>query len=269
MNTENTFESAKTWQKLLCQAFESTTIKTGKTGISSLLDIRRFIYQSLQVSGIENRSPFSVWQLLKIRIDSNGKPQQVRDYCINAVLNMSKPSFCLLSSNAYFISLTIVLSLVTLITPITANTVDSAENSLSVLKVVSLPWQDIEDEIISLPIASDYLIAASAYQASEQDKKLDTLNATAWILDQKDSSYGLQLLSVSNKSNLITFCEKHNICAESAFYSTQVNDKKLVRLIYGSYPDHKAAKLAKTQLSARLKGLSPWARSFKNIKNEL
>ena len=269
MNTENTIESAKTWQKLLCQAFQNTTIETGKSGISSLLQIRRFIYLSLQVTGIENRSPFSVWQLLKIRIDSNGEPQQVREHCINAVLNMSKPSFCLLSSNSYFVYLTIILSLVTLITPITANTLNSQKTSLSVLTVTSLPWQDLEDDIISLPITSDYLTAPSTYYGNEQHKKLNKLNATSWILDQKDSSYGLQLLSVSKKSNLIKFCKKHNICEQSAFYSTQVKGKKLIRLIYGSYPNHKAAKQAKANLSARLQGNSAWARSYKNIKSEL
>ena len=268
-NLEKTLESAKTWQRLLCQAFQNTTIETGQSGYSSLLDIRRFIYLSLQVSGIENRSPFSIWQLVKIRMDSNGKPQQVREHCINAVLNMSKPAFCLLSSNSNFVYLTILLSLVTLITPITANTLNSQKTAQSVLQVDSLPWQDIDDEIISLPIISDYVTAAYTYHVGEQDKKLNSLNATSWILDQKDSSYGLQLLSVSNKKNLIKFCKKHNICEQSAFYSTQVKGKKLVRLIYGSYPNHKAAKLAKAKLSVRLKGNSPWARSFKNIKSEL
>lgn len=268
MHQANTFESAKTWQKLLCQAFQLTTIETGKSGSSSLLNIRQFIYHSLKISGIENRSPFSIWQLIQIRLKSSGKPKLVRELCINAVLNMSKPTFCLLSSSSY-VFLTFTLSLVTLITPITANTFKSLHTSQSILTIPSFPWQDIESRIISLPLTNDYLTAPTIYLFSEQDKKLNKLNASSWILDQKNSSYGLQLLSVSNKSNLVKFCKKHKICDKSAFYSTLVNGKRLVRLIYGSYPNHKAAKLAKANLSDSLKAVSPWARSFEKIKSEL
>ena len=156
-----------------------------------------------------------------------------------------------------------------LLTPIAANTFMPQKPSLSILKVAYLPWQDIESDIISLPLTSDYLTAATFHKPVEEDKQPGSLNASAWILEQKDSSYGLQLLSVSNKANLVKFCEKHDICEQSAFYSTQVNGKTLVRLIYGSYSNHKAAKLAKSKLSVALKSVSPWARSFKTIKNEL
>lgn len=261
--------SPTTWQKLLCQSFKDTKIKTSQTGGCSLFNIRHYIYLSLQNSGIENRSPFSLWQLIKIRIDSKGNPQQVQDLCINLVLNMQKPSFSLPSSNSYFVLLTIILSLVTLLTPITATTFKFQKYSHSILKITTIPWQDVESETISLPLTSDYLTAAIVYEATAEDKQLATINGASWILDQRDSAYSLQVLSVSNKNNLMQFCKKHDICSESAFYTTLVKGKKLVRLIYGSYPSHKSAKLAKSELSANLKGISPWARSFKQIKNEL
>ena len=269
MNLENTVKSPGAWQKLLCQAFKDTRITTSKNGTCKLYHVRHFVYQSLHYSGIENRSPFSLLQLIRISINSKGNPQHVRKLCIDSVLHMQKPSFCLLSSNYYLLLASVVLSLFTLLTPITATTFKSQPVTQSILKIKTIPWGDIESEIISLPLNSDYLVAATPFELSKEEKQLAALNASSWILDQQSSAYSLQLLSVSNKSNLIKFCNQHDICDKSAFYTTRVNGKKMVKLIYGSYPNHQAAKLAKVKLSATLKDVSPWARSFKQIKNEL
>ncbi len=269
MNQKPTVNPPKAWQKLLCQAFIDTPIENQKARVCSLFTIRHFVYQSLQNSGIENRSPFSFLELIKISKKSKGEPQQIRKLCINSVLNMDTPSFCLLSSSSYFAILTLTLTLVTLLTPITATTFKAQQTSSSILKIHTLPWHDIENDIISLPISSDYLLAASADKTTKEEKQQGTMNGASWILDQQDSAYGLQVLSISNKSNLLQFCKKHDICDDSAFYTTVTNGKTLMRLIYGTFPNHKLAKLAKSKLPAELKKLSPWARSFKQIKNEL
>ncbi|MBT4860289.1 MAG: hypothetical protein HON46_05735, partial [Gammaproteobacteria bacterium] len=119
MNQKPTVNPPKAWQKLLCQAFIDTPIENQKARVCSLFTIRHFVYQSLQNSGIENRSPFSFRELIKISRKSKGEPQQIRKLCINSVLNMDTPSFCLLSSSFYFAILTLTLTLVTLLTPIT------------------------------------------------------------------------------------------------------------------------------------------------------
>ena len=269
MNQKSTVNPPKAWQKLLCQAFRDTPIETRQKWGCKLITIRHFVYQSLQNSGIENRSPFSFLELIKISRKSKGKPQQIRKLCINSVLNMDTPSFCLLSSSSYFAILTLTLTLVTLLTPITATTFKAQQTSNSILKIHTLPWNDIEDGIISLPFSSDYLLAASADKTTKDEKQQGTMNGASWILDQQDTAYGLQVLSISNKSNLLQFCKKYDICDDSAFYTTQVSGKTLMRLIYGTFPNHKLAKLAKSRLPADLKKLSPWARSFKQIKNEL
>ncbi len=256
------------WQKLLSQALKDTRIKTSQAGYCNLFNIRQFIYQSFQNCGIQNRSPFSIRQLISIKLASKGQPQQVRELCIKAILNMEKPSFCLLSSNTYLVSFIIILSLVTLITPITATTFKTSNTTQSILKIKTLPWQDLENESISIPSTTDYLSAAIETIITT-DEKQQELNGIAWILNQKDTAYGLQILSVSKKSKLIDFCQKHEICNESAFYSTTIKGKKIVRLIYQSYSSHKAAKLAKVKLPESLKRSSPWARSFKQIKDEL
>ncbi len=268
-NNKSTIKPPEAWQKLLCQSFRDTAIEPQKTGGCGLLTIRKFVYQSLQNSGIENRSPFSFRDLIRIRKQSKGNPQLVRSLCIESVLSMDSPSFCLLSSNAYFAILIIVLSLFTLLKPITATTFKPQQTSDSILKINIQPWADIEKEIISLPFNSDYLEAANTYKITAKEKQLEIINGAAWILDQHNSAYSLQVLSVSNKDNLLKFCKKHNICSESAFYTTQKNGKSLMRLIYGSFPSHYSAKLAKSKLPAALQKLSPWARSFKHIKSEL
>ena len=268
-SNKNTLKPPEAWQKLLCQSFKDTVIEPQKTGSCSLLTIRQYVYQSLQNSGIENRSPFSFLDLIRIREQSKGNPQLVRSLCITSVVNMNSPSFCLLSSNTYFAILIIALSLFTLLQPITATTFKPQQISDSILKINIQPWPDIEKDIVSLPFSSDYLEAASIIKITAEEKQLHAINGAAWILSQQNSAYGLQVLSISNKDNLLQFCKKHNICSESAFYSTQVNGKSLMRLIYGSYPNHDSAKLAKSKLPAALQKLSPWARSFKQIKSEL
>jgi len=268
-SNKSTFKPQKAWQKLLCQAFKDTPIELHSKGSCSLLTIRQFVYQSLQNSGIENRSPFSFRDLIRIRKQSKCKPQQVRSLCIKSVLNMDSPSFCLLSSNTYFAILIIAMSLFTLLKPITATTFKPQQASDSILKINIQPWPDIEKDIVSLPFSSDYLEAAITYKITAEEKQLQTINGASWILDQQNSAYALQVLSIKNKDNLLQFCKKHNICDKSAFYTTQINGKKLMRLIYGSYPGHDSAKQAISKLPAALQKLSPWARSFKQIKSEL
>lgn len=269
MTQESLHEHPLAWKKLLCQAFRDTTVPTSPVGRCNLLQIRQFVNQSLQHAGILNRSPFSIRQLIKIRIKSTGNPQQVKKKCIEAVLYMQKPSFCLLSSSFYIFLASVILSLITLLTPITATTFKSQHNRPSLLKITTIPWQDIEQDVMTLPESSDYVLAANPYRLTKQQQQLDKMNAAAWILEQNNSAYSLQLLSVADPSNVLEFCHQYGICDKTALYSTSKNGNKLTKLIYGSFANHQAAKIAKAKLSTRLKGVSPWARSFQQIKNEL
>lgn len=254
---------------MLCKAFQDTQITTNRKGICNLLNTHQFIYRSLQNAGIQNRSPFSIRQLIEIWYSSKGNPEQLRTCCIDSVNNMQKPAFGFSSTAVFSVFAAISLSLLILLTPKTATTSKSTLKTNSILEVKTLPWHDIEIESPSLPLTSDYLIAAYQPEIAPEEKQLESIAATPWIMKQPDSSYALQLLSVSKTSNLINFCKKHNICEQSALYTTEVNGKQLVRLIYGSYTNHKAAKIAKNNLPDSLKGIKSWARSFRQIKTEL
>ncbi len=269
MNRENTVSSPQAWQKLLCQAFQDTKITTQPNGLCKLYHVHHFIYLSLHHSGIENRSPFSLLQLIKIRLQSKGKPEEIKQLCIDTLLHMHKPAFNLLSSNYYLVTASLIISLFTLLTPITANTFKYQKGNQSILKTMTIPWMDLESDILTLPDTTDYLLAAAPLKLTKEQKQLEKLNTAAWIMNQKSTAYSLQLLSVANETNLIKFCEQYEICNNSAFYRTQTKGKKLIKLIYGSYPNHMAAKQAKEKLIATLKNVSPWARSFKQIKDEL
>ena len=284
----------KAWQKLLCEAFDHSEIRTNRKGITNLLNIRRFVYSALHDAGIENRSPFSFWQLVKIRYKSQGLPQQVRAQCRNTVLNMHKPSFCLLSSSTEFLLVAAPLCMLILLTPTTATLLKPQSTKPSVFQEAASPWEDQKIAEMSLPSGRDQpapltitpesdslpSVLIPALDASLPDliPAPDTKDPTImpeglqgadWIRNQTDSAYALQLLSVTDESNLLTFCKRHNICQQSAFYRTQVKGKTMVRLIYGSFPNHQSAKLAKAELPDSLKNARPWARPFKQIKNEL
>lgn len=259
-----------TWKKLLIQAFKETRIPTNLKGHSGFLNIQKYIYLSLQNAGIENRSPFTYRQLISIRQASSGIPEKVRDLCIQTVQAMQNPASGFSSTNIVGEITVILMSLSLLLIPQTATTSRAAINGSSILVIKSLPVEDIDKTVMHLPLSSDYLSAASLYvDISPIQETVSGLFGSQWIKNQKDSSYSLQLLSASNSNNLLQFCRQHNICEKSAQYETDVNGKRLTRLLYGVYPDHKAAKLAKSQLPASLKKIVPWARQFKQIKREL
>ena len=258
------------WKKLLIQAFRETPIDTNRSRRCGVFNIQQFIYRALENAGIENRSPFTFWQLLNIRYQSKGVPEAVRNLCIKTLLQMDKPSMGFKSGYTPVEIFGIVCTLIVLIAPQTATTFKAPMNGESILRILVPPVDDIDRLEVHLPHSSDYLTSAGGVKISPVVlREASGLAGKSWILQQQDSFYSLQILSASNSDSLEQFCNKHDICTQSAYYQTELNGKPLTRLLYGVYPNHKAAKLAKQQLPPGLKQVSPWARQFKQIKKEL
>lgn len=259
-----------TWKKLLIQAFNKTAVITNQRGKCGIFNIRKYIYLALENAGIENRSPISLKQLVEVRVESKGHPEQVHEACIRMIEHMQKPALGFNTQNHLAEIFGAVLVLIIIVTPQTATTFRAPSNGLSILKQVIQPVEDIDWKTVNLPIHTDYLnIAGPVKVTPEVHRDASGLADKSWILQQKDSAYSLQILSASNSDSLQTFCKKHDICQQSAFYQTQVNGKPLSRMLYGIYTNHKAARAAKEKLPEELKKLAPWARKLSQIKQEI
>ncbi|MDJ0832243.1 MAG: SPOR domain-containing protein [Gammaproteobacteria bacterium] len=269
-----------TWQQLLSQAFRQTDPGDFPHNMLGLWHLHRYVYRVLQNAGIENRSPFSLLQLYSIHKLAQGNPQHVRQLCIDTVASMSKP-IGRFHATVYLPFALLLVLLAFIMLPKTATTFPSSVKQHSVMQDVSprqptMPERDHDSLELVLPSASDYLTAASLYLEPEPEPAAVAAVisekgpfGTAWIKQQPDRSYSLQMFSASNIDNLQKFCQQHQICDQSAWYPSEVNGKKLYRLLYGVYRNHQAAKIAKAQLPESLQNASPWARQFKQIKTEL
>lgn len=255
------------WKTLLIQALRETGFDSQSPG---LLALNRFIQLALANAGIINKSPFTLTQLIRIWYLSDRQPELLRQRCIDTVTSMTKPAYRFQAPYLGLLFILVVTSLLTVLTPRTATTSRSPDAGKTLLTDRSLPVADIDSLNIQLPLSSDYLESPNPLMphASELRSESGLFNQ-AWIQQQADSSYSLQLLSTSDPKNLQQFCEQHGICEQSAFYQADLNGRILYRLLFGTYPNHKAAKLAKSRLPANLKALAPWARQFAQIKREL
>jgi len=258
--------ATQSWQKLIIQAFDEIKAPADRCG---LLCLYSYIYQALNHAGIANRSPFNCWQILRIHLQAKGNGTVMRTLCQQALLQMDKPKPGFYSNSLLSEYLAVSLLLIALI-PQTATTFRSPLNSVSILQLKPQPMEDLDSFNMSLPYHSDYQFAANQFLDQPVIYERDHgLFGRDWIRHQQDRHYSLQLISTSNPDNLIAFCEKHNICSDSAYYASRVKGKHVYRLVYGCFDSHQAALLAKAKLSASLQQLKPWARQFKQIKSEL
>ena len=259
-------DQAPAWKTLLAQALQTTRIPPRRSGLPGLLEARRYIYRALQNAGIENRSPFSLWQIFQIQIKSNGEPERIRQYSIEALSALQSPSLSFNHRAPLIIKILAASGLLITLLPQTATTYLAPPVNKSILKIATLPWPDQETERSEWPLQSDYQLAAFEPAVIQPADSMTSLADASWIKQQRDSAYTLQLLSVSDPAHLQPFCRQYKICDHAAIYTSQLNGKSITRLLYGNYRNHQAAKQAKTRLP---KGLSGWARQFGQIKQSL
>ena len=261
----------KAWQVLLIQAFKETPFRTSRNNRCGVINLHRFIYQSLRSAGIVNRSPFSIGQLLKIRIKAGTDPERLRQTCIDHISSMQKPVLGFHASSLIAGLLAVGVSLSLLLTPKTATTFITLTNGSSILKQTPEPLPDIDAGLALLSSASDYEMPAEsiAFLIPAEIADHTTLAGKDWIRQQNDSSYSLQLIAASDIKQLELYCKKFNLCSQSAVYQTQAKGRTVLRLLYGVFPDYQSVKIAQSKLPLQLQQTKPWARQFKGVKQEL
>jgi len=254
-----------TWKRPLKRSLIITPLPAGKRGYCGPICVHRFIYQALSNAGIENRSPYSPGRILKIWLLARGRPAAVRSHCLTQLDSMDKPAPGFSHAYSFIAVFSFIVLVWTLLSPQTADTNFVTAKKNSILEVIIQPMQDIDGLEIVLPMSGDY------HQApySPGLREAGGLAGPGWILQQRESDYTLQLVSASELGSLQRFCTKHAICPQAAYYQSNVQGKTLYRLLYGIYPNNRAAQDALQALPDELLQLSPWSRQFQQIQPEI
>ena len=88
----------------------------------------------------------------------------------------------------------------------------------------------------------------------------------AWLLAQPESSYTLQLVSVSSEERVHRFVEQQQNPSDFAWYTVRREDKMLYVITYGLYADVDAARQAAQFMPKEVGNLEPWIRQMKFIQ---
>lgn len=103
-----------------------------------------------------------------------------------------------------------------------------------------------------------------ANSAAAVDAKLPA--STKHLLTVAPSSYGLQLLGLSNVAAVNRFIANNQLAGKANYYRTVRDGKEWYVVIYGEFKSPAEAKAAAAKLSATIKDLKPWVRSYKAIQ---
>lgn len=256
------------WKTLVVQALLEIPVSApGKVGLFTWW---RQYHRCLDQNGIENGSPLALSRLILIWFRHNSSIHQLRDACIEAVRNLDQPCLRFQHPHLEFLLVSLLITGAAVLIPKTATTFPTPSKEQSILITNLFPAKDLDSQIISWPSTSDYLSAASLF--IDPDTKLrnqDGLFNHAWIQQQNDHYYSLQIISASTPNSFIKFCKQYDLCEESAVYQTDIDGKTIYRLLYGLYPNNHQTRLALGKLPENLLKLKPWARQIGQIKHEL
>ena len=252
------------WKRLLLQALEQTPIDTpdsGRTHRWNPLPGLAWRRRALAEAGILNRPPLGLLHTAWLWWCSHGAADTFKSRCLAAVAGSaaSKPSL------PYLAGASLLLPAGLLLLPGTATTSLSPDGRHPLLQAPRIPGNDHDRLHAGLSLASDYPLAAfpdvsdAFYRAG--------LHGREWLQQRRNGTFGLQLMSASQPDNLVRFCRQHEICEQSVVIESQVDGRRIWRLLLGDYPDLKSARRAAEDLPAKLKSLGPWPRDWSSLKS--
>lgn len=129
----------------------------------------------------------------------------------------------------------------------------------------------------------DYLIATVALKQSAGTLSITDLEAiNSWLTyervmvakpQQKSKAtkvnprhYTIQLMAAQNRQKLVNFAGKHKLTRKTRIVKTCKARQKWYALILGEYYSHAAANKALSKMSATIKHLKPWIRSYSSLQ---
>jgi len=105
--------------------------------------------------------------------------------------------------------------------------------------------------------------------AKRQPRQEASLQPIAWVLNQPDNSYTLQLLAASEEKGIKRFIQQHKFNGNLAILKTKRNGKPWYALLYGSYASRDEALNARINLPKSYKSSSAWPRSVLSIRQAI
>jgi len=95
------------------------------------------------------------------------------------------------------------------------------------------------------------------------------VKSVAWLINQADKSYTLQLLAVSEEKGIKRFLQLHKIRGDLVVMETKRNGKPWFALLYGAYISRDEALRARKSLPATYKSSGAWPRSILSIRQAI
>ncbi len=83
-----------------------------------------------------------------------------------------------------------------------------------------------------------------------------------WVKNQSPEHYTLQLISVLEERDVITFIQRNGIAPQAAYIEIVIDGTTRYNALYGVFNDYDKAKQAAERLSGKLKNTTPWVRNF-------
>lgn len=129
----------------------------------------------------------------------------------------------------------------------------------------------IEDEEVVMPEPEAMTYDENVFNLETVPEFLQNIKGPAWIRQQAANSYVLQIISAQYKSNLRNLLSgQSGIQSQlSGYVKYTPSGKPRYLLLYGSYPDRKAAEDAINELPDKLQSIPPWPMKISDVINEL
>lgn len=91
----------------------------------------------------------------------------------------------------------------------------------------------------------------------------------AWLLSQKPTAYTLQIIALTDKSNIPAYIKQHKLTGKIAYFKTSRNGQPWYPLLYGIYPNRDTAIAARPKLASQLQQKGIWTRTLESVQKEI
>jgi DamX protein len=90
-----------------------------------------------------------------------------------------------------------------------------------------------------------------------------------WLLQQKPSSYTIQLVGLQDEKGVAKFIQRHSLTGPIAYYRTQRSGKPWYPVLYGVYSTKVRANSARNNLPEAILKSGPWLRSLNAVQKDI
>lgn len=90
-----------------------------------------------------------------------------------------------------------------------------------------------------------------------------------WLLNQKPSSYTIQLAGLQDEKGVAKFIQRHSLSGTIAYYRTQRNGKSWYPVLYGVYPTRIRANAVRDNLPESIVKSGPWVRTLNAVQKDI